>query len=263
MKKILIFALATLLALFAFSPALGEQTAFELEGLISRITDEGVYLDAGESGEYLALIDDDTVFEGLEGAGDLAEGQYVFITYNGAATRSIPAQIVAQKIACYKVIGTIVSIEESQLLMTDSQSGNSLIVRLPDAGRPYLAAGMTITVYFDGIMAVSEPAQISARHIEVPTVVGTIETLSGDSFLLKDESGTEFRVIYSGDTEIDAVLSAGVTVRVVYDGRATFSLPAQISALKIEAVQASGETAPVPAQLSSDSAPQATQATDQ
>lgn len=41
----------------------------------------------------------------LEGAEDFAVGDYIFVSYNGMMTRSLPPQVTAEKVTAYRFTG--------------------------------------------------------------------------------------------------------------------------------------------------------------
>jgi len=45
-------------------------------------------------------------------------GDYIHVLYDGIMTRSLPAQVYAQKIGCYKTTGTVSELTESGFLLT-------------------------------------------------------------------------------------------------------------------------------------------------
>lgn len=56
------------------------------------------------------------------------------------------------------------------------------------ADQPAVSLGMSVTVYFSGVMAMSMPPQISAVHIVLPTVEGVASSVSDTGFLLTTAS---------------------------------------------------------------------------
>ena len=74
---------------------------------------------------------------------------------------------------------------------------------------PHLYQGMPITVYYNGVMAMSYPGQVTARHIVVPELTGTVSDRDSAGFTLTDADGNEYRVLLSEQT-FTGVLSASV-----------------------------------------------------
>ena len=100
----------------------------------------------------------------LEGAEDLAVGDYVFITYNGIMSRSIPAQITAEKVTAYRFTGIESQLQEDGFLLTTEDAGD-VWVNAEAELLEGVAAEAEITVYFDGVMTMSLPGQICAAWI--------------------------------------------------------------------------------------------------
>ena len=74
---------------------------------------------------------------------------------------------------------------------------------------PHLYQGMPITVYYNGVMAMSYPGQVTASHIVVPELTGTVSDRDSAGFTLTDADGNEYRVLLSEQT-FTGVLSASV-----------------------------------------------------
>ena len=74
---------------------------------------------------------------------------------------------------------------------------------------PHLYQGMPITVYYNGVMAMSYPGQVTARHIVVPELTGVVSDRDSAGFTLTDAEGNEYRVLLSEQT-FTGVLSASV-----------------------------------------------------
>ena len=101
---------------------------------------------------------EDTVLEGVE-AFDI--GDYVYVQYNGVMTRSIPPQITAEKVSVWKLEGTVTAIEADGFMLDTAEQGevwcNATVEQLAT-----LAVGASLTVYTNGIMTLSLPAQVTA-----------------------------------------------------------------------------------------------------
>ncbi len=141
------------------------QEVFDLAGTVTEIG-EGFILITGADGQTVQVnTSEETVFEGKE----IAVGDYIHVTYNGQMTFSISAQIAAQKIGCYAHTGVVGATTEGQFeLATD------LEIILVNATAEQLAAietGMTVTVYSNGAMTMSLPAQIGAEVILVTETI--------------------------------------------------------------------------------------------
>ena len=199
-----------------------------LSGTIVEINEQGVLLDQGEAGQVLALMDEDTAIEGVEA--ELAVGQYALVDYDGKMTRSLPPQVYAQRVAVYAFRGTVTQMMGGSAMVKTDDWGE-VQLNLPQG--TILFVGCPVTVYFDGTMTASLPAQVSALHLVTPTVCGTVTETDGEYFLLKDEKGETWRVNLSGETVYDVQPQVNSGVRVYFSGAATYSLPPQISAIAV------------------------------
>ena len=106
------------------------------------------------------VVDEGTVYEK---DGELAVGDYIHVLYDGIMTRSLPAQVYAQKIGCYKTTGTVSELTESGFLLTTET--DVVQVNADAALLDGMENGMTVTVYSNGAMTMSLPGQISAEKI--------------------------------------------------------------------------------------------------
>ena len=101
---------------------------------------------------------EDTVLEGVEA---LEIGNYVYVQYNGVMTRAIPPQITAEQISVWKLEGTVTAIEADGFMLDTAEQGevwcNATVEQLST-----LAVGASLTVYTNGIMTLSLPAQVTA-----------------------------------------------------------------------------------------------------
>ena len=101
---------------------------------------------------------EDTVLEGVEA---LEIGNYVYVQYNGVMTRAIPPQITAEQVSVWKLEGTVTAIEADGFMLDTAEQGevwcNATVEQLST-----LAVGASLTVYTNGIMTLSLPAQVTA-----------------------------------------------------------------------------------------------------
>ena len=134
-------------------------TIDELAGEIVEISDDGILLQTKDM-QVLVKTDDGTVYEA---DGDLAAGDYIHVLYDGVMTRSLPAQVYAQKIGCYKTTGTVSDLTESGFLLTTDS--DLIEVRADAALLDGIENGATVTVYSNGAMTMSLPGQIGAEKI--------------------------------------------------------------------------------------------------
>lgn len=103
----------------------------------------------------------------LEGAVDFAVGDYIFVTYNGMMTRSIPPQVTAEKVTAYRFTGTVSQLTEDGFLLTTEEAGDVQVNALAEQLEG-VEENAEVTVYFNGVMTMSLPGQISAAWIVIP-----------------------------------------------------------------------------------------------
>ena len=127
-------------------------TIDELAGEIVEITGDGILL---QTKDMQVLV--------YETDGELAVGDYIHVLYDGIMTRSLPAQVYAQKIGCYKTTGTVSELTESGFLLTTET--DVVQVNADAALLDGMENGMTVMVYSNGAMTMSLPGQISAEKI--------------------------------------------------------------------------------------------------
>ena len=141
----------------------------ELAGVIEEVLADGFTLTDGKDERFEIHTDDATEYEGLAGAQELAAGQYVYVRYDGKMTRSIPAQVTAQQVFCYRVSGVVADAEADGFLLEEQDEQgermDELFVHLGDCTLPEI--GARVTVYYNGVMAMSLPGQITASEISV------------------------------------------------------------------------------------------------
>lgn len=137
---------------------------FDMAGTVTEITEEGIFITTADGRPMQILTSEETIYEGK----DVAVGDYIHVTYNGQMTRSIPAQINALKIGCYTHTGVVSEITEEQFTLTTE--AETIIVNAAAELLANLTDGMTVTVYSNGAMTMSLPAQIGAELITAVAV---------------------------------------------------------------------------------------------
>lgn len=212
MKKTRFFALALSLLMALALPlgAFAEENEPDtlLEGLVTEVLEQGFVMEDIELGSVLLNVDETTVMDGILAEGDIEVGQYVFVEYDGRLTRSLPPQAHADRVGCYRLTGTVDLSLSMGVLLTGDPIFGDVIIRV-DGSMPHLYQGMPITVYYNGVMAMSYPGQVTARHIVVPELTGTVSDRDSAGFTLTDADGNEYRVLLSEQT-FTGVLSASV-----------------------------------------------------
>lgn len=212
MKKNRFFALALSLLMALALPlgAFAEENEPDtlLEGLVTEVLEQGFVMEDIELGSVLLNVDETTVMDGILAEEDIEVGQYVFVEYDGRLTRSLPPQAHADRVGCYRLTGTVDLSLSMGVLLTGDPIFGDVIIRV-DGSMPHLYQGMPITVYYNGVMAMSYPGQVTARHIVVPELTGTVSDRDSAGFTLTDADGNEYRVLLSEQT-FTGVLSASV-----------------------------------------------------
>lgn len=127
--------------------------------------------------------------DGILTEGGIEVGQYVFVEYDGRLTRSLPPQAHADRVGCYRLTGTVDLSLSMGVLLTGDPTFGDVIIRV-DGSMPHLYQGMPITVYYNGVMAMSYPGQVTARHIVVPELTGVVSDRDSAGFTLTDAEGT-------------------------------------------------------------------------
>ncbi len=230
MKRILALALSTLMAFGAFGTLAEEGQGATLGGVVIEATDSTVLLSTDEYGDVLVNYDDTTVLEGLEVG--IQTGTYVIVTYSGAMTRSVPAQIFAAKIAMYVITGTVVEASDDGVLVDQGGESGLVFAHLQEDMLP-LFFGCVVDVYYSGVMLLSYPGQIGALHVVTPTLDGTVTQLGDGYFLMTDADGQDYMVNNDDGTHFDDALNAGDAVSVYYNGAVAKSMPPQIYGIAV------------------------------
>ena len=132
---------------------------FEMSGIVQEIT-SNYYLIQNTDGQQVQVnLYDETIVEGETPV----VGALIHILYNGMMTRSLPPQINALRIGCYARTGAIVELTENGFTLDDGME--ILQVNTTAEQLAGLEPGSQVTVYFNGAMTMSLPAQISAELI--------------------------------------------------------------------------------------------------
>ena len=190
----LLLVMALPLAAFAQE----EETAMELQGFVTEIVEGGFLMEDAEMGEVMLNTSDATVWDGLLMEDELAVGQYVMVQYDGRMTFSLPPQAHADRVGLHMLSGSITEMyEDGTILMNDETHGEVLVHTEEDLP---LYIGMPITVYYDGVMTLSLPSQVSAKHILLPELTGAVSNWSEEGFTLTDEDGNEYEILMNEET---------------------------------------------------------------
>ena len=138
---------------------------FDMAGIVTEVGEGFIMIENADGQMVQVNVFDETIFEGKE----IEAGDFIHVTYNGMMTFSIPAQIGAQKIGCYAHTGVVGEITEGQFaLETDMEM---ILVNATAEQLEGIEAGMTVTVYSNGAMTMSLPAQVGAEMITVTETI--------------------------------------------------------------------------------------------
>ena len=138
-----------------------EPELVDTAGIVVEITEDSLTIDTADRGQVLVHLTADTLYEGEKPV----VGAYVHVVNNGAMTMSIPPQITALRVGCYAFTGTVGEIDE-EFFMLQGADAFWQVNAEPEklAG---LTAGQTVTVYSNGAMTMSIPAQIYGELIVI------------------------------------------------------------------------------------------------
>ena len=231
MKKLFLMLLAMMLAMTTLSvfaedealipsPSTEEVTVPALfEGFVLEINDESILLKDQDGLFVEALLSDATIYEGK----DIAIGDFVHVAYNGMMTRSIPAQITAEHIGNYMQMGIVSELSENGFILTFGEEVYQ--VNANTEQMTYIQDGMFVTVYHNGQMTMSIPAQVSADHIRGQEIVGTVtEMVEGGFTLTVEGEELPYHVAIKEDALIFVQAEPGMEVIVITDGLMSASL---------------------------------------
>ena len=228
MKKMILLLLALALALSGLAVYAQEETDPEttdlpetviLSGFVLDMNDEFILVKTADGLYVEALLTEETVFEGK----DAAIGDLIHIAYNGMMTRSLPAQITAQHIGNYMLMGVVSELTESGFTLA---FGEEIYQVNADAAQlEGIQDGMFITVYHMGQMTMSIPAQVSAAHIRGEEIVGIVtEMVEGGFTLTVEGEELPYHVAIMADALLFVQPEPGLEVSVVSNGLMTSSL---------------------------------------
>ena len=233
MKKILAILLSAMLifsAAFAASTETAAEAPVLMEGVVIEVSDGGYLIENEELGEVMVLTGEETF---IETSGDIAVGDYLYIDYSGMMTRSLPPQITASVVRMHKLEGSVTEVfaEENGVMLLTETHGD-VYVRLPAEWAGQELSAEALTVYFDGVMTMSLPPQVSAG-LAIPgyAIQGVVSEIADGHLMLGE--GMEAVQVNAGAGLIPEDLKVGDVVRIIYNGMMTRSIPAQINAGEI------------------------------
>lgn len=240
MKKMM----SILLALMMLVPAaaLGEQDEMiaPIVGKIAEAREDGSFIvdQLNAEGQVHVLVPETL---GYAAEWTLGVGDVVLVTYDGRMTRSMPPQVTAEAISSHVLFGAVeeANAEYSRLLVNSAEMGQ-VWVNLPEGLAAEEYVEKTVRVYFNGVVALSLPGQLTALTIEtVEAMSGMLLSISdetdedaGGHFLFDTETG-EVRVNFDDHTKIIHSFDEGDSLTVFFNGIMTRSLPGQIYAMAV------------------------------
>ena len=238
MKKLLSLIIALMLATVALtaiaSPVADDSSAsdeneeiFILSGFVTDVQPDHIILRA-EGMDYQVNMNEETVLDGFE---SLAIGDWAQVIHDGKMTRSIPPQVMAMMIRSYSFSGVVSNLAENSFTLT-TEDGQEIVVNFDAERFTGVQDTMQVTVFFDGMMTMSIPAQISAEHIRTQEMTGVIVEVLENGFML-DDAGMPTIVHLSDDTMAFTAIEVGASVRVTTTGTMTMSIPAQVTAVEV------------------------------
>ncbi|MBQ8149833.1 MAG: hypothetical protein IJ041_04885 [Clostridia bacterium] len=197
MKKFFALLMAALLAIVPLA-VFAEDTEMlkPFEGLVTEVVEGGFLMEDANFGQLLVNVDDNTVLDGILSIQPIEPGMYVLVDHNGMMTRSIPAQVYAQRVGCYTLNGVADQITEEGVLLTGDPIFGDVFVQMSPT-KAVVFPGAPMLVYYDGVMTMSLPGKVNARYVVVPEVTGIISENDGAGFTLTDEEGNTYRILTS------------------------------------------------------------------
>ncbi|MCE5342694.1 MAG: hypothetical protein LLF96_03780 [Eubacteriales bacterium] len=244
MKKTLLAIMLIFTLLVVCSAAFSaEMQSYTLEGLITEVG-EGYFImaDIGQGEVRVNLDDTVTAYDGVASKDGMTIEQYVYVRYNGVLTRDVPPQVTAEKVSCYVVSGTATDILDNAFTVEGDTVLGTVLVHGYE-GMPPVYRGVPITLYYNGVMALSYPPQITAAYLVVPTLTGIVSSAGESGFTLTTDSGMVYTVAVTEETTLFSLPADGERVTAYYDG-----LPENettVSALAVAVPEAeNGQSAP-------------------
>lgn len=205
LTKTIALMLAALLAFAMPFTAMAEAADTELEGFVTELVEGGFIMEDVELGQIMLNVDDATVLDGILQEEEIAVGQYVMVQYDGRTTRSLPPQAHADRVGCYVLNGVVGEFMEDGILLVGDELYGDVIVHI-EGTMKHIYPNVPITVYYNGVMAMSLPGQVAAREIIVPELTGTVSELDEEGFMLTDAEGAEYRVLMNESTLVGRLL---------------------------------------------------------
>ena len=208
----LLLAMVTALALplSAMAEADVEEEFYQMEGYVTEVVDGGFLLEDKYLGQVMCNMSDVTILDGTVAEEGVQAGQYVLVDYSGRLTRSIPPQAHADRVTSYVLSGQVLEILDEHTLAVNTETNGEVWVYMEEmpAG---MVAGMQVTVYFDGIMAMSLPPQVAARALEISQMTGTVTGMTETGFMLNVNEDLTVEIAVDGLTHFSRLTETEVT----------------------------------------------------
>ena len=135
-----------------------------------------------------------------------------------------------------EIAGTVLEIGEESILLETPEGQLIEAILTADTIREgkEIAEGDFIHVMYNGQMTRSYPAQVTAQHIGCYVLTGTVSDITDEGFTLTTDETT---YIVHATAEQLAQITDGAEINVYFSGVIATSLPGQISAEQITAVE--------------------------
>ncbi|MGN0754008.1 MAG: hypothetical protein ACI4ME_06065 [Aristaeellaceae bacterium] len=207
-----------------------------LMGVVSDLAETGFTLTFGE--EIYQVSADAALLEGIQ------DGMFITLYYNGMMTRMIPAGVTAMHIRGQEIVGTITEMVEGGFTLTVEGEEIPYHVGIKEGAFQFVQPepGVEVIVITDGLETASlESILVNATEIlplptaqEVFDLAGTVTEIGEGFILFETADGQLVQANLSADTVFEGkTIEAGDFIHVTYNGQMTFSLPGQISAMRI------------------------------
>ena len=208
----LLLALVTAMALplSAMAETDVEEEFYQMEGFVTEPVDGGFLLEDKNLGAVICNMSDATILEGVVAEEGVQAGQYLIVDYSGRLTRSIPPQAHADRVTSYQLHGQVLEILDEHTLAVNTETNGEVWVYVEEMPAA-IVPGMNVTVYYDGIMALSLPPQVAARALEIAEMTGTVTQMTETGFMLNVNEDLTVEIAVDGLTHFSRLTETEVT----------------------------------------------------
>lgn len=207
-----------------------------LMGVVSDMTETSFTLTFGE--DVYQVNADASLLEGIQ------DGMFVTVYFNGATTRSIPAQLTALHIRGQEIVGTVTEMVEGGFTVSVEGEELPYQVAIKEGAIQFVQAepGMEVIVITDGLMTSGlESILVNATEIlplpvaaQLFDMAGTVTEIGEGYLLIETVDGQTIQVNVAEESLFEGKeIAVGDFIHVTYNGQMTFSLPAQIFGMKV------------------------------